>query len=38
MKSLNDALAIIRDHQKSIPVQMVDLARDLGLRVYKVPN
>lgn len=38
MKSLNDALAIIREHQKSIPVQTVDLARDLGLRVYKVPN
>jgi Zn-dependent peptidase ImmA (M78 family) len=39
MKPLNDALAIIRGHQKGdLPVQTVTLARDLGLRVFKVPN
>ena len=38
MKSLNEALAVIGEHQKKLPVQTVDLARDLGLRVYKVPN
>lgn len=38
MISLNEARAVIREHQKKLPVQTVDLARDLGLRVFKVPN
>ena len=38
MKRLSDALAVIREHQKKLPVQTVGLARDLGLRVFKVPN
>lgn len=38
MKNLKDALAIIREHQKKIPVSTVDLAHDLGLRVFRVPN
>lgn len=38
MMSITDALSIVERHQKHVPVQTVDLARDLGLRVYRVPN
>lgn len=36
--SFNDALAIIRTHQKSIPVETVDVANALGLKVFRVPG
>jgi Zn-dependent peptidase ImmA (M78 family) len=38
MLSLQDALAVIREHQKEIPVQTVPLANALGFKVYRVPG
>lgn len=38
MKNLKDAMAIIQHHQRKIPVSTIDLAHDLGLKVYRVPN
>lgn len=38
MASLHAALDVIREHQRTIPVQTVALANDLGVKVYRVPN
>lgn len=38
MMKFNDAIEIIRSRQQSIPVQTVDIANDLGIKVYKVPK
>lgn len=38
MTSLNKALAIIKDHQRSLPVSTVAIANALGLKVYRVPD
>lgn len=34
-KTFNDYVDIIRHHQKSWPIEMVPLANDIGLKVYK---
>lgn len=36
--SLNNALAVINDHQRALPVSTVAIANALGLKVYRVPN
>lgn len=39
MLSLNQAMQVIARHQTGdLPVQMVDLAHDLGIPVFRVPN
>ena len=38
MMSFNDALGVIQRHQKTVPVQTVAIANDLGIKVYRVPN
>ncbi|PZU67823.1 MAG: ImmA/IrrE family metallo-endopeptidase [Sphingobium sp.] len=38
MLNLNAALDVVREHQRKIPVQTVDIANELGIKVYKVPN
>lgn len=38
MINFTDALSTIKRHQTKIPVQVIDLANDLGLKVYMVPN
>jgi Zn-dependent peptidase ImmA (M78 family) len=38
MTKLEDQLNIIRKHQRRPPVLLEPIARDLGLRVYKVPG
>lgn len=38
MTSFNAALEIIRNNQKLLPIQTVDIANQLGVKVYKVPN
>lgn len=38
MLGLNAALDVIREHQKNIPVQTVEIAKELGIKVFKVPS
>jgi predicted transcriptional regulator len=38
MPSLNEALAVIREHQQTVPVSPVAIAHALGLKVYRVPG
>jgi Zn-dependent peptidase ImmA (M78 family) len=38
MMNISDALNVIKAHQAKITVQVIDLANELGLKVYEVPN
>jgi hypothetical protein len=38
MMNFSDALDVIKKHQARLPVQVIDLANELGLKVYMVPN
>lgn len=38
MLDLKQGLDLIREHQKTVPVQTVDIANALGIKVYRVPN
>lgn len=38
MISINAALEIIKQHQQNIPVQTVDIANALGIKVFSVPG